>query len=99
MQIHNKSSKPSKKRSRMSKWKVYRSIRSRKAWIIVVESQTLMSSWVLNRERSWLDFNTAKIGKSSSWHTVSQNSTVYVFPYVLRVENSESKALYLQNSC
>ncbi len=68
-------------------------MRSRSAWIIVVDNQTLMSSCVVNRERSWLDLRTEKIGKSSSWQTVSQNSTGYVLPYVLSVENRESSAL------
>jgi len=33
------------------------------------------------------------MGKRSSWQTVSQNSTGYDAPYVLRVEKRESKAL------
>ena len=68
-------------------------MRFRKACIMVDESHTLISSCVLKRDKSWLDLRTAKIGKSISWQTVSQNSTVYVEPYVLSVENSESRAL------
>jgi hypothetical protein len=52
-----------------------------------------MSSCVLKRDTSWLDFRTAKIGKRSSWQTVSQNSTENVDPYFLRVEKRESRAL------
>ena len=68
-------------------------MRLRKACIMVEESHTLISSWVLKRDRSWLDFRTAKMGNSNSWQTVSQNSTVKVEPYVFNVEKSESSAL------
>lgn len=68
-------------------------MRLRSAWIIVVESHTLISSWVLNRDKSWLDFSTAKMGNSSSWQTVSQKSTGKVLPYDLSVVNRESRAL------
>lgn len=72
---------------------MYKSIRSLSAWIMVVESQTLISSCVLNRDRSWLDLRTAKMGKSNSWQTVSQKSTGKAAPYVFSVLNSESSAL------
>jgi len=60
---------------------------------MVVDNHTLMSSCVVNRERSWLDFKTENIGKSSFLHMVSQNSTGYVAPYVFRLVNKESNAL------
>lgn len=60
---------------------------------MVVDSQTLISSCVLNLERSWLDFKTANIGKSVFLHTVSQNSKGNVAPQVLSVVNNESRAL------
>ena len=66
---------------------------------MVVDSQTLISSCVLNRERSWLDFRTAKIGKRSSWQTVSQNSTGNDDPCFLRVLKSESSALQMTAEC
>lgn len=92
---HKRSNNPSKKRSKRSKWYVYRSMRSRSAWIMVVCNQTLMSSWVMNRDISvsWLELRTAKIGNSSSCKTVSQNSAGKSRPRVFRVENNESKAL------
>lgn len=52
-----------------------------------------MSSCVLNRDKSWLDFSTAKIGKSSFWQIVSQNSTGNDLPYDFNVVNNESRAL------
>jgi hypothetical protein len=66
---------------------------------MVVDSQTLMSSCVLNRERSWLDFRTAKMGNKSSWQTVSQNSTGNDDPCFLRVLKSESSALQIAAGC
>ena len=60
---------------------------------MVFDNHTLMSSCVLKRETSWLDLSTAKIGKSNSWQTVSQNSRGYVDPYVLSVLKRESRAL------
>lgn len=95
MHTHKRSNNPSKERSKMSKWCVYKSMRSRSAWIMVVCNQTLMSSWVLNRDISisWLELRTAKIGNNSSCKTVSQNSTGKSRPRVFKVENNESKAL------
>jgi hypothetical protein len=66
---------------------------------MVVDSQTLISSCVLNRERSWLDFRTAKMGNRSSWQTVSQNSTGNDDPCFLRVLKRESKALQNEARC
>lgn len=66
---------------------------------MVVDSQTLISSCVLNRERSWLDFRTAKIGNRSSWQTVSQNSTGNDDPCFLSVLKSESNALQTKVQC
>lgn len=66
---------------------------------MVVDNQTLMSSCVLNRERSWLDFKTAKMGNRSSWQTVSQNSTGNDDPCCLRVLKSESNALKTKVQC
>ena len=65
-----------------------------RASIIVVESQTLISSCVLNRLKSWLDFKTAKMGNNNSWHTVSQKSAGKVLPYFVSVVKSESNALH-----
>ena len=64
-----------------------------RAWIIVVDSQTLMSSWVLKRERSWLDFKTEKMGNKSSEQIASQYSSGKPAPYVFKVLNIESRAL------
>ena len=44
MKVRNRSSKPSRNRSRMAKWWVHSAITSRRAWIMVVDIQTLMSS-------------------------------------------------------
>ena len=66
---------------------------------MVVDNQTLISSCVLNRERSWLDFRTAKMGNKSSWQTVSQNSTGNDDPCFLRVLKSESSALQTEVEC
>ena len=60
---------------------------------MVVDNHTLISSWVLKRDTSWGDLRTAKIGKSSSWQTVSQKSTGKASPYVFNVVNMESRAL------
>lgn len=60
---------------------------------MVVENQTDMSSCVLKRDTSLVDFKTAKIGNSSSRQIVSQNSGENLSPYVFRVEKRESKAL------
>ena len=66
---------------------------------MVVDNQTLISSCVLNRERSWLDFKTAKMGNRSSWVTVSQNSTGNDDPCFLRVLKRESNALKNKVQC
>ena len=52
---------------------------------MVVESQTLMSSWVENRETSAWDRNTEKMGKRTSLQTLSQNSAGKACPCVLSV--------------
>ena len=64
-----------------------------RASIMVVDSQTLRSSCVLNRDNSVFDLSTAKIGNRSSWQTVSQKSTGNEVPYFVSVEKSESNAL------
>ena len=52
----------------------------------MVDSQTLISSWVWKRDKSCDERRTAKMGKSSSWHTVSQKSGANVdFPGAVEV--------------
>ena len=74
IQTHSKSNTLSQNLCNVLKYTEYRSINFLSASIIVVESQTLMSSCVLKRVKSCFDLRTAKMGNRSSWQTVSQKS-------------------------
>jgi hypothetical protein len=60
---------------------------------MVVENQTDISSWVLKRVTSAVDFSTAKMGNKSSRQMLSQNSGEKLDPCSFKVAKRESRAL------